>query len=59
VDIWADRATLLLAQQDVWEKFSRCSLSMVRHYSFDSASRGLLDACRYAVSERRPHSLQA
>jgi hypothetical protein len=54
VNLWADRATSLLTQQDTWTHFSRRSLTLVREYSFDNAAIGLIDACRYALSAGEP-----
>jgi glycosyltransferase involved in cell wall biosynthesis len=56
-DLWAERAATLLSDEDRWEKFSRGSLAVVRDYSFDSAARGLIDACRTALEERAPDEL--
>jgi len=50
-NIWAERAALLLTRQDMWERFSRRSLSLVREYTFDNAAAGLVDACRFALTE--------
>jgi glycosyltransferase involved in cell wall biosynthesis len=57
VDVWADRAALLLTQQDIWQKFSECSLSRVRDYTFDNAASGLLEACRFSAPAREPRKL--
>lgn len=48
--LWAERATLLLTQPDVWQAFSRRSLSIVGDYTFDKAAAGFLDACRMSLS---------
>ncbi|GAB3547015.1 glycosyltransferase family 4 protein [Noviherbaspirillum agri] len=51
---WAERAAALLTDSGEWDRFSRRSLSLVREYSFDNAASGLVDACRFALSERVP-----
>ena len=50
-NIWAERAALLLTHQDMWQRFSRRSLSIVREYTFDNAAAGLADACRFALKK--------
>ncbi|HZW12800.1 MAG TPA: glycosyltransferase family 4 protein [Noviherbaspirillum sp.] len=52
--LWAKRAAALLMEPEEWERFSRRSLSLVREYSFENAASGLVDACRFALSERAP-----
>lgn len=52
--LWAERCAALLAQQALWERCSRRSLSLVREYSFDHAANGLVAACRYALAMREP-----
>jgi glycosyltransferase involved in cell wall biosynthesis len=52
VQLWADRAVEILRSEDMWTRFSRRSLALVRDFSFDSAAGGLVDACRYALSVR-------
>lgn len=47
--LWAEHAARLLSRQDMWERFSRRSLALVREYTFDNAAQGLVDACRYAL----------
>jgi glycosyltransferase involved in cell wall biosynthesis len=49
-NLWAERAASLLAQQELWAKFSRRSLALVREYTFDNAAAGLVDACRFALA---------
>lgn len=50
VEAWADKASKLLTDTELWERFSRRSLNLVREYSFDNAAIGVVDACRYALS---------
>ena len=49
VDVWAERATLLLTQPDIYRKFSARSRSLVSRYTFDDASSGIVNACRFAA----------
>jgi len=48
---WAERAALLLTHEEMLQEFSRRSLALVREYSFDNAAAGLLDACRFSLSD--------
>jgi glycosyltransferase involved in cell wall biosynthesis len=48
-DLWSERAALLLSDADLWQHFSRRSLSVVQEYTFDQAAEGLLAACRHAL----------
>ncbi|MDB5727637.1 MAG: glycosyltransferase family 4 protein [Noviherbaspirillum sp.] len=50
VNLWAERAELLLTQPAVYRRFSRHSLAQVSRYTFDTAAVGLADACRHAAS---------
>jgi glycosyltransferase involved in cell wall biosynthesis len=50
-DLWAERAALLLARQDLWQQFSRHGLALVREYSFDNAASGFLAACQFAAPD--------
>ncbi len=54
IDLWSERAVLLLTQPDVCRKFSERSLSLVNQYTFDNAASGLLEACRAALSADMP-----
>ncbi|WP_151635214.1 glycosyltransferase family 4 protein [Noviherbaspirillum aerium] len=54
VEAWADKAATLLTNVELWESFSRRSLSLVKEYSFDNAALGVVDACRYALSSGAP-----
>ncbi|RJG06091.1 glycosyltransferase [Noviherbaspirillum cavernae] len=56
VNVWADRAVILLTQEHVWNDFSRRSLALVGGYTYDSAARGLVEACRYSVSDHRQNA---
>lgn len=51
VDVWADRAALLLTQPAAWQRFARNSLDIVRDYTYANAAAGLVAACRHAVSQ--------
>jgi glycosyltransferase involved in cell wall biosynthesis len=54
VDLWANRAVLLLTREELWQHFSRRSLALVRQYNFDNAALGFLNACRFAASVPAP-----
>ena len=49
VTLWADAAQQLLTDPKLWRRFSVCSLQRVRRYQFDSATRGIIDACTFAL----------
>lgn len=57
-DLWTERACLLLSKEDVWQNFSRRSVSLVREYTFDNAAEGLMAACRYALSAGEPSKVR-
>lgn len=59
VDLWAERAVLLLTQPDLYRTFSERSLSLVSQYTFDRGASGLLDACRAALSIDMPRQNNA
>jgi glycosyltransferase involved in cell wall biosynthesis len=48
--LWAEKASLLLSQPDVYSAFSQRSLELVNNFTFDAASAGIIDACRFAVA---------
>ncbi|MGV8894753.1 MAG: glycosyltransferase family 4 protein [Burkholderiaceae bacterium] len=50
VNLWAERAALLLTHPDVYQRFSERSRFLVSEYTFDKAASGLLAACRFALS---------
>ena len=52
VNLWAERAVQLLTQPDLYQKFSERSRSMASDYTFDHAAAGILEACRFALSDR-------
>ncbi len=52
VNLWAERAAQLLTQPDLYQKFSERSRSMASDYTFDHAAAGILEACRFALSDR-------
>lgn len=47
--LWAQRATMLLSDAQLYRQFSRRSRALVSRFNFDAASAGILDACRFAV----------
>ena len=49
---WAGCAQQLLSNDALYSAFSRHSLQRVAKYNFDSASKGLVDACFAAVGSR-------
>lgn len=53
-DRWAEKAVLLLSQQDVWDDFSRRSLCLVGEYTYDNAASGIAQACRFSFSAPEP-----
>lgn len=54
VDVWADKAALLLSHQDIWEDFSRRSLHLVGEFTFDHAADGIAQASRFSLSVGEP-----
>lgn len=52
---WAERAVQLLSDESMWHSFSRRSLDLVSHYTFDHAAAGVVDACFMAKSRGRKH----
>jgi glycosyltransferase involved in cell wall biosynthesis len=59
IDLWAERAILLLTEPDLHRKFSEHSLSLVRQYTFDNGAAGLVDACHAALSVSMPRHSNA
>lgn len=53
-DVWAEKATALLADPARLSAYAQRSLSLVREYSFDNAADGLVQACKRAVSHGQP-----
>lgn len=53
-DIWAEKASLLLSHQDIWDDFSRRSLHLVGEYTYDNAADGIAQACRFSLSVGEP-----
>jgi glycosyltransferase involved in cell wall biosynthesis len=49
---WARHAAALLAEKELYRRFSDASLAIVRHYDYRSAAAGLLAACRHAAGKR-------
>ncbi|WP_232429503.1 glycosyltransferase family 4 protein [Noviherbaspirillum autotrophicum] len=54
VDVWAEKAALLLSRQDLWDEFSRRSLHLVGEYTYDNAADGIAQACRFSLSVGEP-----
>jgi len=53
VDTWTERAVLLLTQPATYASFSERSLSSVKDFTFDTASDGIMAACRHAAAAVR------
>jgi glycosyltransferase involved in cell wall biosynthesis len=49
---WADRASTLLTDPDLYSAFSMRSHTLVGEFTFSRACQGLADACRYAATQR-------
>ncbi len=47
---WAENASLLLSDPELYSAFSRRSRALVGNFTFDAASAGIVNACRFAVS---------
>lgn len=55
VETWAERAVVLLTQPATYAAFSQRSLALVKGFTFDTASDGLMAACLHAAAAvRRP-----
>ncbi len=50
IEQWAERATTLLTQPQLMQRFSERSQVLASQYTFDHAADGLLDACRAALA---------
>lgn len=48
--LWAERAASLLSKPDMYRSFSQRSRVLVRNFTPDAASAGIVDACRFAVT---------
>lgn len=48
--LWAEQASLLLSEPDLYSAFSQRSRALVNNFTFDAASAGIVSACRFAVS---------
>lgn len=51
VSTWSSCAQALISDATLWRSFSDESLRRVRRYNFDSAARGIVDACSGALSD--------
>jgi glycosyltransferase involved in cell wall biosynthesis len=49
---WGERAAMLLSDDDMWKTFSEHSMAIVEDYSIDKAAMGIVQACRFALSNR-------
>lgn len=59
VNLWAERATLLLTLQSAWAEFSARSISLVSDYTYEHAVQGLLAACNFSLSVGAMNALRA
>lgn len=59
VEDWAERASVLLTQPAVWQRFSRNSLEAVNDYTYANAAAGLVAACRHAVERMQRTRIKA
>jgi glycosyltransferase involved in cell wall biosynthesis len=50
VDLWTERAILLLTQPAVYQRFSRRSRALASQYTFEHAAEGVVAACRHAMA---------
>ena len=48
--LWAEKASLLLGDPDLYSAFSQRSRALVGNFTFDAASAGIVNACRFAAS---------
>ena len=47
--LWAERAAMLLSEPHLYRQFSQRSRALVSEFTFDAASTGIANACRFAV----------
>ncbi len=50
-DIWANKATAILKNTQLWEKLSSYAKESVKKFNFDIAVKGIIDACKYAYNK--------
>lgn len=50
---WADRVAALLVDEDAYRRFALRSREIASRYTFERAAAGIIDACRYAIGERK------
>lgn len=53
VNLWADKASLLLSNEALYAAFSHRSAMRVRDYNYDNAVAGIVAACRFADGQPR------
>lgn len=54
VELWAERAALLLTHEAVYRRFAQRSCELVSGYTFAHAATGIVQACRLAVGRPGP-----
>jgi glycosyltransferase involved in cell wall biosynthesis len=50
INVWAERAVALLTQPKLWQSFSQRNESLVKQYTFEAATTGMVNACRHAMT---------
>lgn len=55
---WAEHVAGLLTNEALYTEFSRKSMAISARYTFESASIGVVDACRHAVAMREARRLK-
>lgn len=51
-NIWAERAEFLLSNSEILERMSENSINAVKNFTFEKASKGVLDACNEALGKQ-------
>ncbi len=46
---WIEASLLLLDRPEIWQEYSRGARKAVEKFDFESAAKGIVDACRYAL----------
>jgi glycosyltransferase involved in cell wall biosynthesis len=58
VDVWAERAALLLTDARKYAEFSRNAERIVNGYNYESAATGVVQACLFSVDRADPSGLR-
>ncbi len=51
VEAWVSAASELLSSDSQWKSFSQCARQSVKHFNYDRAAAGILDAFAYLVNK--------